>query len=513
MAWSQSFKSQLDKPSKSIEYLLRFFSSSLNYNGSGQIFGLLGEVKLANAEVTIDNSRVTPSRWSLNFGGFTIKMNGDLREYNSVFKKGQIAELWMIRNGTPERVTIGQLRAISGGRGVWNIEFADLISTMDSRLSLIAGQEEFFYNAGKETTVTATYNFSSDPNLYVADITIFEKEDGKDGLVHVYRASHSTDFYYSWSSKTATSGTAGYLTISNNGIYPKGTNNHLNSGDRVVSCTWLQGRIDEIFAKMLMSTGTAGTTGIYDKYPKSWALGYAFASSLIDKTDLNLFYGTWKATASIHHNVSLIIEEASNARTVINSALNMGLFPVFRQGKISFRGSVNMDTYRPLTLAGRVSDLDIHSIDSHQFYSPNQPVYYSRSRMKYYESSTGSINQFSKNRTLSRYMPSARDITRDNSLIYAELNQEEMATKDLNRLFLWDCYPYEELVITVSEKFAILCAGDVIELTSNYIYGIHELSGERYNRKKCFVMGVRWLPHQSKCILSLAVISRGTARS
>ena len=251
MAWSQSFKSQLDKPSKSIEYLLRFFSSSLNYNGSGQIFGLLGEVKLANAEVTIDNSRVTPSRWSLNFGGFTIKMNGDLREYNSVFKKGQIAELWMIRNGTPERVTIGQLRAISGGRGVWSIEFADLISTMDSRLSLIAGQEEFFYNAGKETTVTATYNFSSDPNLYVADITIFEKEDGKDGLVHVYNAAHSTDFYFSWSSKTTTSGSAGYLTISNNGIYPKGSTNHLNSGDRVVSCTWLQGRIDEIFAKML----------------------------------------------------------------------------------------------------------------------------------------------------------------------------------------------------------------------------------------------------------------------
>ena len=223
MAWSQAFKSQLNKPSKSVEYLLRFFSSSLNYNGSGQIFGLLGEVRFANAEVTIDNSRVTPSRWSLNFGGFTVKMNGDLRQYAPVFNKGQIAELWMIRNKTPERVTIGQLRAISGGRGVWQIEFADLISTMDSRLSLIAGQEQLFYNAGKETTVTATYNFSSDPNLYVADITIFEKEDGKDGLVHVYRASAGTDFYYSWSSKTATSGTAGYLTISNNGIYPKGT--------------------------------------------------------------------------------------------------------------------------------------------------------------------------------------------------------------------------------------------------------------------------------------------------
>ena len=325
--------------------------------------------------------------------------------------------------------------------------------------------------------------------------------------MHVYRASAGTDFYYSWSSKTATSGTAGYLTISNNGIYPKGTNNHLNSGDRVVSCTWLQGRIDEIFAKMLMSTGTAGAAGIYDKYPKSWALGYAFSPSLIDKTDLNLFYGTWKATASIHHNVSLIIEEASNVRTVINSALNMGLFPVFRQGKISFRGSVNIDTYRPLTLAGRVSDLDIHSIDSHQFYSPNQPVYYSRSRMKYYESSTGSINQFSKNRTLSRYMPSARDITRDNSLIYAELNQEEMATKDLNRLFLWDCYPYEELVITVSEKFAILCAGDVIELTSNYIYGLREGAGDTYSNRRAMILGVRWNPSQSNVNLTIGVMS------
>lgn len=509
MTWSRNFKSELDKPSKSIEYLLRFFSSSLDYNGSGQIFGSLGEVKLANVEVTIDNSRITPSRWSINFGGFSIRMNGDLREYNAVFRKGQIAELWMIRNGTPERVTIGQLRSISGGRGVWTIQFADLISTMDSRLSLVALQEQFFYQAGNETTVTSSYNFASDPNLYVANINIFEKEDGKDGLVRVYDATHNEDAYYSWSSKTATSGTAGYLTISNTGVYPSSAHDHLHVGDRVVSCTWLQGRIDEVFAKMLMSTGVTGTAGIYDKYPKSWALGYAFSPSLIDEADLNLFYPVWKPTG-LNHNVSLIIEQPSNVRTVINSALNMGLFPVFRQGKITFRGSTNPDTVTPLSLTARLSDLDIYSIDSHQFYSPNQPVYYYRSTIEYYESSTQTIEKESQNRTLSRYMPSAREIVRDNSLIYGELNQEEMATKDVSRLYLWDSYPYEELVITVSEKYAILCAGDVIELTSNYIYGIHELAGERYNRKRCFVMGVRWLPHQSKCILSLAVIKRGT---
>lgn len=508
MSWSQQFKNALEAPSKSISYMLRFFSSSLDYSGSGQIFSISGEVHLANVEVVIDNARITPSRWSLNFGGFSIRINGDLRKYNHSFRRGQIAELYMIRNGIPERVTMGQLRAVSGNRGVWTLEFADLISTMDSRLSLVALQGQFFYNAGLETTVTTNFNFSSDPNLYVANINIFEKENGEDGLIHCYDSQHNVTMYFSWSSKTSTVGSAGYLTISAVNVYPsESAHEHLQTGDRIVSLAWLQNRIDYVFAKMLMSTGVTGAAGTFDVYPKSWSLGYAFIPELIDKLDMDQFYALWKPSG-YDHSVNIILEEPSNARTLIDKALDLGLFPVFRQGKISWRGSVRPEDVTYLRLAGRITDLDIYSIDSHQFYSQSQPVYYSRSRIDYYDSSSSTIRTETQNRTISRYLPSAREIVRDNSLIYAELNQDQMASRDLQRIYLFDVYPYEELVLTVSERYASLCAGDVVEVTSNYLYGINETSDQRYNSKRALILGVRWLPHQSRCVLSLAVISQ-----
>jgi len=259
-----------------------------------------------------------------------------------------------------------------------------------------------------------------------------------------------------------------------------------------------------------MSTGVQGTTGYFDLYPKSWSLGFAFASEFVNKADMDRFYTSfWKPSSTVNHNFNLIIEEPTNIRGLLEYFLSTGMFPAFKQGQIVWRGAINPSTIsaNSFLIAARITDLDIYSIDSHQYYSPSQSVYYSASRIRYYNGTTVTIK--TKQRQSGGFFPSASAYIRDHSLIYAKTNQGAMAQKDLERLYIWDGVPFEELVISVTEKFATLCAGDVIELTSNYIYGIHEREGETYNRKRCFVLGVRWLPSQSKCILTLAVTKEG----
>ena len=143
MSWGSAFLSSLDAPSKSIEYALRFIPSTNDYFlGAGSTITTSSLINIGAASVTIDNARVTPQRWSVNFGGFTIQINGDLRPIDtSSFRKGMIAELFMRRNRQqPERIAIGQLRSLTGGRGVWRLEFGDFISAMTTRLSTKADQ-------------------------------------------------------------------------------------------------------------------------------------------------------------------------------------------------------------------------------------------------------------------------------------------------------------------------------------------------------------------------------------
>jgi len=112
MGWSQQFIDTLDSGSKEIHYALNFLPPSNDYNLSqGDYVGMNTLVSIGSADVTIDSAQITPQRWSVNLGGFTVTINGDLRPLNggSSFKRGAVAELIMIRDGIQNRVCIGQL--------------------------------------------------------------------------------------------------------------------------------------------------------------------------------------------------------------------------------------------------------------------------------------------------------------------------------------------------------------------------------------------------------------------
>ena len=107
-------------------------------------------------------------------------------------------------------------------------------------------------------------------------------------------------------------------------------------------------------------------------------------------------------------------------------------------------------------------------------------------------------------------LPANDEISRDNKLIYRidTPAQSAKAVLDLARMAPWDQYTYEELVLAVHERFAGLVAGDIVAITSGYIYGFKEATGKTYLGRRGMILGVRWLPNRSRCILSIGVLSK-----
>ncbi len=516
MTWSNGFIKSLDMPSKSLEFALRFLGHTNDYFlGSGQTIRQSGFINIGAAEVVIDNARVTPQRWSVNFGGFSLTINGDLRPIDvSAFRRGALAELFMMRDGNiPQRIAIGQLRSLEGGRGVWRLQFGDFISALTTRLSTKKDELNFYYNAGTETQVTTghAFNFGSAPanRLYLDDITKFEKDSNFDGLCFVTDGSNNTS-YYRWSGKTTTTGSAGYLTITDTGHWPATANlNALAVGDKVISLTRLQGKPHNVFARTLMSTGSA-TQGSLDDYPKSWGAGIRFNPNLINTQDMNLWYEAYK-TQTGSHEVQLVLDapEASGIRYLLNQFLSLGMWPVFRQGQISWRVCQDPEEALNTTISGRIKDRDIINIESHNIYAPSQSVVYAESTIET-SSSSGTITKTGVNVTNVKALPANDEIIRDHKLIYRidSPTQSGKAAVDLARLAPWDQYTYEELVIAVHERFAGLVAGDIVGITSRYIYGFKEASGKTYLGRRGMILGNRWLPNRSRCILTIGVLSK-----
>ena len=511
MPWSPKFVDTLDQPSKEVHFILKFIQSSNDYGlTNGQQYTTTSEVRIAASEVTIDSSQITPQRWSINFGGFTIVLNGDLRPiFSKGLRKGAVAELIMVRNGMRNRVSIGQLRSINGGRGVWTLEFADFLSMLQSRLTTKIAEAPFWYNAGKQASLTANFNYSSDTKLYLDDITIFEKEDGQNGIIFVEDSQHNETDYWTWSSKTTTTAPAGYLTIASLGNWPStASHDHLHVGDKVTSIARLRGRPDYVFARLVMSTGK-GTQGTFDDYPASWGSGVDWNPNLFNLQSLNAYYQTNWATSSGTHEIDLKILEPSNISTFLNAVLEMGMFPTWSQNEITWRVCQNPNQAPWIAVQRHITDRHIISIDSHQLYSSSQSVVYGASYIRTYNTTLSQYALIAFSGTSVAMLPSEQSITRDLSEVYRidSPAQSVQALADLKRLRRWDGEPYEELDLTVTEKHCLLTSGDIVEISSKYIYGLREPTTDTYTNRRAMVLGVRWNPMQGTVNLKLGVVA------
>jgi len=263
---------------------------------------------------------------------------------------------------------------------------------------------------------------------------------------------------------------------------------------------------DFVFARLVMSTGL-GTQGPFDDYPETWGHGVKYNPNLFSVQELNDYYKYTFKPSTGDHEIELLISEPSNISTFLDAVLSIGMYPVWRQNMLSWRVCQNPNQALYPAIVDHITDRDIISIDGHSLYSPSQSVQYSQSALTYYDAGLGQ----DKTRIFSgisiSVLPAEAEINRDMRSIYRITNAKVMADKDLSRLRRWDAEPFEELNITVTERHASLSAGDIVEISSQYIYGLRESASNTYDNRRAMILSLRWTPNESKVYLTLAILS------
>ena len=108
-------------------------------------------------------------------------------------------------------------------------------------------------------------------------------------------------------------------------------------------------------------------------------------------------------------------------------------------------------------------------------------------------------------------LPARYQISRDMSENYnpdvSGDHRDDMASGDLKRIKCWDFYPSEKLHLRLNLSFAGLCAGDVVEITSDFLYGMYMEPGQHYNRTRAMVLSCSYDFMRSQTVVSLGIAS------
>ena len=517
MGWDIEFVGQLNHRSLHVRYKLEFVGLS---NSLGQPFILredIGAVQIETRSVRITGSRVIPQRWSVSFGGFSLRVSGDIRAILPKMRRGQVAVLLCsINQGSFRNLSIGCLHNISGQRGLFRLEFKDLLSGLQNSLDTNAGTFDsltdlphftLFYNVGRTTLTTAQFGHT-DTILQVEDASFFKKNSQTKGIAKVIANDQSFEYYILWDTATSTQ-LQGITNIS----YNNKVRDLTDAGATVVYCAWLRGEPYEILASIITSTGT-GINGEFDVYPKEWSIGGGIDKRIFDISDAR------RASKEIvrENNDEYILGYAvetplrNGLRAIVDIFSTVGIFPVYRQDAISIRACTDPEGVRTNIspdLRGIISDADIIDVISHDFFSPDISNVYRTSRIRYTLNNTyyrGGVYADNKIDSL----PAVEQIERDFSLYYrgaSTTTKLQQASQDNARLRVWDLYISERLVIKLPLRFAVLVAGDIVTFRSDFVEHLYDPPDPIYKGRFCMVLGCDYSIDAQECIVTLGIPS------
>ena len=528
MGWSSQFIDQLRSQQFKPIYKLQFLDLANNVGDRFEVFSFGSGFKIARSGIKVDGVRVIPGRWSSSFGGFTVDCVGNPRELFKHVAKGSFGELLCSINGSNfERIAIGQLVTITkqGFAEQYILTFKDLISAFQQTTNgsvgsttgtLLPPQQPLFYTAGTQTFSTSTYNNNN--VLSVNSTSNFLNVSGENGLLRIFpSASPSDDFYVPYSSTTSTSFATDIAIIA----YPSiRLSSSCGSASRVISAVRLDGFPSDIIGSILTSTGTGGN-GSLDKYPEEYSIGGRFNHSIFDKADADLFKQIIIANDGSAYKWRLVFTEplTDGLRTILNTAAGCGQWAVMRQGSISWRGCQDPESggiggqAKPV-VADRIEEYDIISIQSHEIFAAEQQNVFARSSVEFTTTlpiiDPHSIVQgqapFPNKMTTS--LPVAQSVQRSNVFTYSpDSDRAECAEGDLLRMRMWDFCTYEKITMTTTLSKAGLVAGDIVEITCRYLFGLKSPTKGSFKRTKAMVTGSSFDISNRRCILELCVLS------
>lgn len=511
MTWSPDFTAALSAPSITATYRLRFWKPTTNAVGeSVNIYSDFGALRIGAEGPQVRGTAVIPSRWSVSFGGFDLPLVGDLRPYKDYIKRGSLAilEAKIVGLSNYETIALGQLNQISGFRGVYRANFKDILSAfqsrIDARYSTTLNYARLFFTAGVSTTVTSNWTVGT-TTLNVSDASIFEKQTSIDGVVFVTPAGGGDPFYMRWSSVntvaktiTLTTGTADHPSTA--------SASNLAVGDLVQNCVRILGTPYSFLGRIVTSTGT-GTNGPDDSLPTNWTTGAAIPVAMYDRNDAEAQRAYLKPSTGTFYRWDFVRKEPlqNGIRDIITTLANVGQWPVFRQDSFSWRGCTDpTGEFGQLPpIAASIQDSDIIEIESHIMQDPSLQATFPSTKLIY--DVTGNAETLSQSPSFT--LPTQGQIVRDMGDIYdpSGNNQEKMAEGDISRMRVWDVYHWSRLTLRVSLRFATLVAGDVVRITSNYLYDMSTPPDRTYVNKAGMIISTEYNISGRFCVIVVAI--------
>ncbi len=534
MSWPTAFINALSAPTLTPYIRLEFLSMPSSVNSSGMVFSnRAGEGNALISGFTSWSGSLTPAPCSVGVGGFEVILAGDLRGMLDDLKIGSLAILWVHPTGesaAAEMWSCGPLEGISrtGLAESFLLRFSDLLAALTSRLTddsgTMASSEDseailfhrlnagaIVFSSGSSTDVTSSGQLIA--TLGAGDFDRFERESSQKGLLKVINSS-GEETLLEWDSKASStvlnmSGTGpqrGSATIS--------WSNILGSNPaRVYPMARIIDHPGVAFLKLLASSGVTGLTGTYDVLPASWGLDPGgFLYDLVDEVDANEWIqevmvptdGNW-----IHGEWDIAADTGQvNALTwFTNLILQAGIFPVMRQGKITLRALQDLNpatTRQPhglKTTGLTITDDDIIAAVQWSYPSPDQQAVARYARVitaEVFDSSTpereGDSRTFED--TYSGYqvemLPAAGARDHDLSTVLFDGGYlQEAAEGDAARLLCWDALPWERISLKVHMRFAQVCKGDILTLTTAHLYGALPETRYGYSNQAVMVTSVR----------------------
>ena len=501
MAWSTDFINALSASSITPIYEMEIVQTPIN--GSVKIYTDRGALQIIDASV--DGTSVIPHRWSVSFGSFSVSLAGDITQYTQFLRRGCIAILRCRLDGLTnnERLSIGQLDSIRGKRGSYRLKFKDILSAFQARISKTysgsISQAQFFYGTNYGTSVTGTFN-PGDTSLSVADTSNFDKSSVHDGILYC-QPTGGNPFYMRWSAKTSTT-----FTVSGSANHPSSVSAQvLPIGSRVTNAVRIKAAPHALFGQLITSTGT-GTNGPLDFLPVSYGSGFPLPHDFFDAIDAqstnSYIIGSGGTSYSIDFTA---FEPISNGlRSIMDIFAEVGQWPVMRQNSFTWRGCFDPTGRfgnKP-TLSAHIKDVHIISINSVDFFDPALKAVFVATNMAYNVAG----------------LRAAKSITPINSLPIAGIKQREfgfyydslmgpsnMAAGDLDRMAIWDFYNWTKISLRVSLRFAVLCAGDFVLLSSRYIVDSYTQVGKTYVSRPAMVLEIGYNLNDRTCNIVLGV--------
>ena len=511
MSWSPDFVAALSATSITVTYRLKFWKPTANAAGeSVNIYSEFGALRIGADGVQVRGTAVIPSRWSVSFGGFDLTLIGDLRPYKGFVKRGSlvILEAKIIGLSNYETIALGQLNQISGSRGVYRANFKDILSAfqsrIDTRFSTTFNYGRLFFTAGLSVRVTAPWTVGT-TTLHVANASIFEKMTGQDGVVFVEPASGDPSFYMQWSSTDTTANTITLTTGTANHPSTASASN-LAVNDLVYNCVRIVGTPYSFLGKIVTSTGT-GTNGPDDRLPTNWTTGAAVPVAMYDRNDAQAQSAYLKPSSGTFYRWNFVRKEPlqNGIRDIISTLANVGQWPVFRQDSFSWRGCTDpTGEFGQLPpIAASIQDSDIIDIESHIMQDPSLQATFPSTKLIYDVDNNAETLSQSPSFTL----PTQGQIVRDMGETYdtGGNNQEKMAEGDISRMRVWDVYHWSRLTLRVSLRFATLVAGDVVRITSRYLYDMSTPPDRTYVNKAGMIISTEYNISGRFCVIVVAI--------